>query len=53
MHSHCSVFIDAAVKALCSALSEISSAIQAMVNGTMLPPIDERMYNGARCENGL
>jgi hypothetical protein len=52
MYSHCKVFIDAAVKARCSALSEMSSAIHAIVNGTMLPPIDDTMYKGARWENG-
>jgi hypothetical protein len=40
------------VKARCSALLEMSSAIHAIVNGTMLPPIDDTMYKGARCENG-
>lgn len=46
------MFIAAAVKARCSALSEMSSAIHAIVKGTMLPPIEETMYSGARCENG-
>ena len=40
------------MKALCSALSERSSAIQAKVSGTMLPPIEDTMYSGARCEKG-
>jgi hypothetical protein len=44
--------MEAAVKARCSALLEMSSAIHAMVNGTMLPPIDDTIYRGARCENG-
>lgn len=43
--------MDAAVKARCSAFSEISSAIHAIVKDTILPPIEETMYNGARREN--
>lgn len=49
---HWRVFIEAAVNALCSALSEISSAIHAIVNGTALPPMEDTIYSGARCENG-
>jgi hypothetical protein len=30
----------------------MSSAIHAMVKGTMLPPIDDTMYKGARWANG-
>jgi hypothetical protein len=52
MHSHCRVFIEAAVNARCSALSEMSSAIHAIVKGTMLPPIVDTMYSGALCEKG-
>jgi hypothetical protein len=40
------------VKARCSALSEMSSDIHAIVKGTILPPMDDTMYNGARCEKG-
>lgn len=52
VYEHCSVFIEAAVNARCSALLEMSSAIQAMVNGTILPPIVDTMYSGALCEKG-
>ena len=30
----------------------MSSAIHAIVNGTMLPAILDTIYSGARCENG-
>ncbi|KAL1610699.1 hypothetical protein SLS60_002369 [Paraconiothyrium brasiliense] len=30
----------------------MSSAIHAIVKGTILPPIDDTMYSGARCEKG-
>lgn len=49
---HCSVFMAAAVKALCSASSDIVSDIHAMVKGTALPPILDKMYSGARWLNG-
>ena len=42
----------AAVNALCSAFSLMSSAIHAMVRGTILPPILDKMYRGALCEKG-
>lgn len=46
------MFIAAAVKALCSALSEINSDIHAMVKGTAVPPIEDTMYSGALWEKG-
>ena len=30
----------------------MSSDIHAIVKGTILPPMDDTMYNGARCEKG-
>lgn len=30
----------------------MSSAIHAIVKGTILPPMDDIIYNGARCEKG-
>ena len=40
---HWSVFIVAAVKALCSALSAINSAIHAIVKGVAVAPIEDKM----------
>lgn len=50
-HLHCSVFVDAAVKARCSALWGMSSAIHAMVSRAMLPTIEGSMHSGARQES--
>jgi len=45
------VFVDAAVKARCSALWGMSSAIHAMVSRAMLPTIEGSMHSGARQES--